>query len=105
MISLAPSAAPRNVSIATKSPTEVTITWIEVNCVQQNSEILKYSVQYGKEIESGSRTVAESTELSFTAVALTPATQYSFEVAAVNNIGQTGVYSPPLTVSTDEDGG
>ena len=51
MISLAPSAAPRNVSIATKSPTEVTITWIEVNCVQQNSEILKYSVEYGKEIE------------------------------------------------------
>ena len=84
----APSAAPTSVSVSEVISSSITVQWGAVDCIHRNGDITGYSVRYGVQTESVSGGGATQTIIS----GLTASTQYSIEVAAVNNAG-TGVYS------------
>ena len=72
-------------------------------CIHQNGDITGYSVQYevmgsgNTQIEMVSR---DSSGGMTTISGLTPSTNYSIEVAAVNSAG-TGDYSETITTRTE----
>ena len=99
------AAAPGNVSATALSSTVISVQWSGLSpCRLVNGLIVKYRVQYraqsGGMVESkevaGNWSSGAETELT----GLTPSTYYSIEVAAVNEEGDVGVYSHPVTVRT-----
>ena len=96
----APSAAPTSVSVSSTS-SSITVQWGAVNCIDHNGDITGYSVRYGVQ-GSGTQTVNVSGgEATMTTISgLESSTNYSIEVAAVNNAG-TGVYSDAVISETD----
>ena len=97
----APTAAPTSVSTASTSVT-ITVQWGMVPCIHRNGEITGYSVQYGEMGSESTQTVSVSgADVNETTISsLLPSTNYSIEVAAVNN-ASTGPYSDPITVETE----
>ena len=99
------AAAPGNVSAIAVSSTVISVQWSGLSpCRLVNGLIVKYRVQYraqsggmvqSKEV-AGNWSSGAETELT----GLTPSTYYSIEVAAVNEDGDVGVYSHPVTVKT-----
>ena len=99
------AAAPGNVSVTALSATVISVQWSGLSpCRLVNGLIVKYRVQYkaqsggmvdSKEV-AGNWSSGAETELT----GLTPSTYYSIEVAAVNEEGDVGVYSHPVTVKT-----
>ena len=73
-----------------------------MNCIDRNGEITGYSIRYGKvETAEGDRTVLSEDDTRYTTISgLTPSTNYTIEVAAVNGFG-TGPYSESITQETD----
>ena len=66
--------------------TEVSLSWREVHCVQQNGPITGYVVRYYPTCGSD-RNVQQSKSVlttGTTITGLTPITEYGFQVAAVN---------------------
>eukprot|EP00731_Ephydatia_muelleri_P018844 Em0011g884a len=92
--SAAPSAPP-------KTSSSVTISWGEVPCQDQNSVIVEYRVLYGAVTSGVGGTVATSGR-TLTVNGLSPYTNYSIEVSAVNSDGAMGPYSSPLFVLTHQ---
>ena len=90
----APSIAPTSVNVSEVTSSSITVQWGAVDCIHRNGDITGYRVQYGVQGNRSTQTknvsgrVATQTIIS----GLTPSTNYSIEVAAVNNVG-TGVYS------------
>ena len=90
----APSIAPTSVNVSEVTFSSITVQWGAVDCIHRNGDITGYRVQYGVQGNRSTQTknvsggVATQTIIS----GLTPSTNYSIEVAAVNNVG-TGVYS------------
>ena len=66
----------------------ITVQWGAVDCIHRNGDITGYSVRYGVQPEIVSGGGASQTTIS----GLTPSTEYSIDVAAVNSAG-TGDYS------------
>eukprot|EP00731_Ephydatia_muelleri_P019044 Em0011g1084a len=99
--SAAPSAPPNNLTEVTKTSSSVTISWGEVPCQDQNSVIVGYSVLYGAVTSGVGGTVATSGR-ALTVNGLSPYTNYSIKVSAVNSDGALGPYSSPLFVVTDQ---
>eukprot|EP00731_Ephydatia_muelleri_P018842 Em0011g882a len=106
--SAAPSAPPNNLievtktsSSVTKTSSSVTISWGEVPCQDQNSVIVEYRVLYGAVTSGVGGTVATSGR-TLTVNGLSPFTNYSIEVSAVNSDGAMGPYSSPLFVVTHQ---
>ena len=100
---LVPTAAPQTVTASATGPTIVFVTWRHVDCIDRNSEISRYTVCYGPvggTAENAS--VSGTNHLAYTAVGLTPSTNYSIEVAAVNSDGGVGPFSPPIFVRTPD---
>ena len=102
------TVAPRNV-MATVNSTVISVQWDGLTpCRLVNSLIEKYRVQYTAESsgevlstdESGDWDDGGQTSLT----GLTPFTNYSIQVAAVNEQDDVGPYSDPITVQTDKDG-
>ena len=87
----APSAAPSNVRVTGATSTTITVQWGEVECIDRNGEITGYSVRYS----GGGRFVTGGGTRQTTISGLTPSTDYTIEVAAVNSVG-TGPYSDPI---------
>ena len=90
-------------STATTSTT-ITIQWGAVPCIDRNSEITGYKVQYGP-VDSSDRTIdavtgSASTGGMYTLIGLIPLTDYSIEVAAVNSNGDVGPFTPTITTAT-----
>ena len=89
-----PTAAPTNVGTSSGTSSSITVQWEAVDCIHRNGDITGYSVRYGvqgsgsTQTESVSGGGATQTIIS----GLTPSTNYSIEVAAVNSAG-TGDYS------------
>ena len=81
-----------NVSEVTSSG--ITVQWGAVDCIHRNGDITGYSVQYVVQGSGSTQAVivsgSETTETIISG--LTPSTNYSIEVAAVNSAG-TGLYS------------
>ena len=95
---LVPTAAPQTVTASITGPTIVFVTWKHVDCIDRNSEISRYTVRYGP--FGGVAVNVSVSGTNYTAVGLTPSTNYSIEVAAVNSDGGVGPFSPPIFVRT-----
>ena len=97
---LDPNAAPQAVTASATGPTIVFVDWERVNCIDRNSEISGYTVLYGP--VGGTAVNVSVSGTNYTAVGLTPSTNYSIEVAAVNSDGGVGPFSPPIFVRTPD---
>ena len=98
----APSAPPNNLTEVTKTSSSVTISWGEVPCQDQNSVIVGYRVLYGAVTSGVGGTVANTSGRTLTVNGLSPYTNYSIEVSAVNSDRAMGPYRSPLFVMTDQ---
>ncbi|CAI8005230.1 hypothetical protein GBAR_LOCUS4104, partial [Geodia barretti] len=100
--------APGDVRAEAESSTDISVQWSGLsNCRLVNGRITKYRVQYaacntmtedyalgdGEDWNSGGRV---------TLTGLTPSTNYSISVAAVNENGDVGLYSDPVTTMTHQ---
>ena len=97
------AAAPGNVSATSLSSTVISVQWSGLSpCRLVNGLIVKYRVQYiaqpGGRVESKEVAGNWSSGAEAELTGLTPSTYYSIEVAAVNEEGDVGVYSHPVTV-------
>ena len=75
-------------------------------CSEGYGMVVKYRVQYtaesSGEVQSIDRT--EETKLEASLTGLSPYTNYSIQIATVNEHGVVGLYSYPITIQTPEDG-
>ena len=95
--SLAPSSPPTFVNVSEVTSSSITVQWGPVDCIHRNGDITGYLVQYG-EVE-GTEALLRVVNSQVTITGLTPFTQYTVSVAAVNSAG-TGVYSDKLVQET-----
>ena len=79
-------------------PTEVSLMWRGVPCIQQNGPINGYVVSYyvahGTDRDAQNKSVVTTGDIID---GLTPNTEYAFQVAAVN-VNGTGPFSQPITL-------
>ena len=96
----APSVAPR-VNISEVTTSSITVQWGEVDCIHRNGNITGYTVRYGVQGNWSTQTVTVSGGGSTQTIVsgLTPSTNYSIQVAAVNSAG-TGLYSDAVFLLT-----
>ena len=106
VISTDATVAPRSVTATVVSSTVITVQWDGLDpCRHVNGLIVLYRVQYTevasgvvqRKDEAGEWNVMNA-ETSLTG--LTPSTSYSIHVAAVNEEGDVGLYSDPITRQT-----
>ena len=92
------------------SPTAILVKWnILRACSEGDSMVVKYRVHYTAESSGEVESIDRTEELSATRVeasltGLTPYTNYSIQIATVNEHGVVGLYSYPITIQTPEDG-
>ena len=98
MLISGPSAPPESVT-ADGMSTSITVQWGSVPCIHQNGVITEYSVRYGVEGSGNTPQTMTTTGNGATILDLTPSTNYTVEVAAVNSAG-VGDYSVPIIVNT-----
>ena len=98
-IPTAPSAAPTNVRMTGITSTSVTVRWGKVPCIEQNGDITSYRIRVMTRRENDRiKTVGDVREATVTG--LSPSTEYTVSVAAVNNEG-SGPYSDGIVQSTN----
>ena len=97
VLSSAPSAPPSSVSATGQSSTSITVQWGEVPCIHQNGQITGYSVRYGVEESGSSQTVTAMGN----GATISPSTNYTVQVAAVNSAGVGDYSDPPIIVNTE----
>ena len=100
---------PHNVTAKVVNSTVISVQWDgPIPCSQVNGLIVEYGVQYTAE----SRDVVQSMDVvgewnvsraQTSLTGLTPYTNYSIQVAAVNEHGDVGLYSDPIITQTLED--
>ena len=107
-LSTGATVAPRSVTATVVNFTVISVQWDGLDpCRHVNGLIVLYRVQF-TEVASGvvqSKDVAGewnvmNAETSLTG--LTPSTNYSIQVAAVNEEGDVGLYSHPVTRHTSK---
>ena len=98
----APSSPPTCVSTTEVTSFSITVLWGPVDCIHRNGDITGYSVRYGVQGSGGTQTVSisGSAVTETTISGLDFSTNYSIEVAAVNNAG-IGTYSDPRVFTTE----
>ena len=96
--------APGDVRAETESFTEISVQWSGLsNCRLVNGRITQYRVQYEtcSTTETRDYTLGDSENWNsggrVTLTGLTPSTNYSISVAAMNENGDVGLYSDPVT--------
>ena len=95
---------PGGVVVTVEGPRNISIQWGFIfPCRARNGLITDYRVQYTAQPDGMVQT-NQTVDREITLMRLTPFTNYSIEVAAVNEEGDVGVYSEPQYVVTDEDG-
>ena len=104
------AVAPSNVRATAESSTVIFVQWDGLTpCRLVNGLIVKYRVQYTPHSDGMTQSIDQTAagdyrsgaETSLTG--LTPFTNYSIRVAAVNEEGDVGIYSDPMTEQTLED--
>ena len=101
LLSAAPSGPPASITLVTVTPNSATVQWGEVTCLQRNGEITDYTVTATKAggMVEGTASVDVGSRQG-TLSGLTPSTQYTVSVAAVNSAG-TG---PSATLPVETPG-
>ena len=104
------SVAPRNVRAVVVNSVTIEVRWDGLSpCSHVNGHIIKYRVQYtsessgvvqSKDVNGAWNVVGARSFLS----GLTPNTNYTIRVAAVNAEGHVGLYSSPIVEFTAELG-
>ena len=103
--------APGDVRAETESSTEISVQWSGLsNCRLVNGRITQYRVQYEtcSTTETRDYTLGDSEDwnsggrITLTGLTLTPSTNYIISVAAVNENGDVGLYSDPVTTMTHQ---
>ena len=99
-----PTGSPRNLQEASeKTSRTLTVEWEEVDEIDQNGEIIEYSIRYRDVDDVVDMTASvEAGVLYYNATDLTPGSVYNFRVAAVTGQG-TGVYSDEIYPETLEE--
>ena len=99
-ISPVPSAPPSLVTVTYVTSFSITVKWSKINCGDWNGNITGYLLRYsevGSNSQQTNTTGADKYEITITGLML--ATNYSIQVAAINNAG-TGIYSDAVFVKT-----
>ena len=100
---------PTNVTGTVKNSTAIRVRWNGLTpCIQVNGLIVKYRVKYTSEssgmtqsrVHFGAWNIMDAETLL---TGLFPFTNYSIQVAAVNEQGDVGLYSDPEREQTKED--
>ena len=88
-------------SVFEVTTSSITVQWGAVDCIYRNGDITGYSVRYGVQGNGSTQTVSISGGSSSQTIVsgLTPSTNYSIQVAAVNSAG-TGLYSDAVFLLT-----
>ena len=97
----APSAPPSSVSATVQSSTSITVQWGEVPCIHQNGDITGYSVQYRVMGSGDTPQTMPAMGNGATIYDLTPSTNDTVQVAAVNSAGVGDYSDPPIIVNTE----
>ena len=96
--------APSNISATVMSSTSITVEWEGIiPCTLANGLIVKYRIQYRAqdgEIEITEQSGAWNSSSDLLISGLVPSTTYFFQVAAVNEEGDVGLYSDPIAAET-----
>ena len=101
---------PRNVTAKVVSSTVISVQWDGLTpCSQVNGLIVEYRVQYTAESSGVVQSIDVAGEWNVmeaqtSLTGLTPYTNYSIQVAAVNEQGDIGLYSDPIIIQTLEEG-
>ena len=96
----APTGAPEGLTSTSVENRSLSVAWGTVPCTHQRGPITGYRIRYSNGSPIVNTAAEESRQHVLTG--LTPFTNYSIQVAAVND-GGTGPYSAPLTVETLQD--
>ena len=83
--------------------TNITLTWTEIDCLEENGVIIRYVIQYG---EGSYRNITVNTQSSATTHLITglePFTQYTFTVAGVNSVNTGPLSRASSIITTSED--
>ena len=92
------------------SPTAIIVRWnILKACSGGNGVVVNYRVHYKAESSGEVESIYQTGELNVTKLeasmtGLSPYTNYSIQIATVNEHGVVGLYSFPITIQTPEDG-
>ena len=76
------------------------MTWDTIECIERNGIITGYTVVFQE--QGGANVPGNTVNRTFSATELTPFTNYTFQVAGVNDAG-TGLLAV-LTITTAEEG-
>ena len=98
---VASTAAPVGLTSTSVERRSLSVVWGIVPCLHQRGPIIGYRLRYSNGTSIVNTTGKGSRQ--HVLIGLTPFTNYSVQVAAVND-GGTGPYSTPLTVETLQDG-
>ena len=91
----------------TVNSTSISVQWEHLRvCSHVNDLPVTFRVQYAtgtvQNMDKARELMATKTKVLLTG--LTPYTNYSIKVVAVNEMGDVGPYSYPVTIHTPEDG-
>ena len=100
----APATSPQNVETFALSSTEIMVTWVEVDALDENGIIINYEVQYQPlQFTNTLDTISiNTTNLSENITSLEEYVDYNISVRAYTSVGP-GPYSDPVTERTLED--
>ena len=85
------------------SSTSVLIWWGNISCTELNSDLLDNTIYYNSDGDGddwNTIDVAGSTN-TYNITELTPYTNYSIQVAAMNTLGDLGPYSATIIAATN----
>ena len=77
------------------------VTWDTIECIEHNGIITNYTVVFQE--QGGANVPGDTVDRMFSAEVLTPYTNYTFQVAGVNDVS-TGPFTNVTTFTTTEDG-
>ena len=92
------------------SPTAILVKWSIVRaCSEGDGMVVKYRVHFTAESSGEVQHIDRTEELNVTKLeasltGLSPYTNYSIQIATMNEHGVVGRYSYPITIQTPEDG-
>ena len=96
----APTAAPQVVTASATGPKTISIDWNSVDCIERNSKITGYTLHYNSTNGTATTTSLPTNNTTYTVTGLTPSTNYSVKMAAINSNGEIGPFTLPIPVKT-----